>query len=615
MAQEKQVWGSRLGLILSMAGCAVGLGNFLRFPVQAVQNGGGAFIIPYIVSFFLLGIPMLLIEWSTGKFGGQFGHHAPPLILQKVHRHPVWKYVGSLGIFSSVVISSYYCYIESWTLSYVVHSLLGSFNGLTEKQVSDFFNDYLNIHTSFSGIPFESVVCYAFCMALNVWVLSRGLKGGVERVAKICMPMLLLFGLFLVYKAFTLTAGEAGANFDGVLGLNFMWKPQFDSLLNPKVWLAAAGQIFFTLSLGMGCIQTYASYMRKEEDIVLNSMTSGFFNEFTEIVIGSSIIIPISIGYFGIDRVLELTQTGGMGLAFRAMPYLFAQWGPILSALAGMCFFGLLFFASVTSTLGLAMPTIGFFSRSYDWSQKKGACVFGMATFLIGLPSVLFFAEGVFDQYDYWGGTITLFVFAMLEAILFSWVLGVEKGWKLIHYGAEMMMPKAFKFILKYVTPTMFVIIFIAALVKPKNDDWSLLSFRGWELDSSSIIAELSHKNVGPNKAWFSKNFYSEKIGSVEQIRDLGNGKTRVVIGNYDGFKSYEFSSDYEVCVREAQLVVLGDVIYKTDFWRANDVFYLDLSRIWLLLLLCIMCLMIYFAAKRDKSGMDDHRDMFESNK
>lgn len=613
MGQEKQVWGSRLGLILAMAGNAIGLGNFLRFPVQAVQNGGGAFIIPYIVSFILLGIPMLLIEWSTGKFGGQFGHHSPPLIIQKIDNRPFWKYIGSMGLFSSIVISAYYCYIESWTLSYVVHSLIGSFDGMTEKEVSAFFNDYLNVHTSYSGIPYETVFCYLFCIGLNVWFLSKGLKKGIERVAKVCMPLLLAFGVFLVYKAFTLKAGEDGAFFDGTVGLNFMWTPQYDSLLNPKVWLAAAGQMFFTLSLGMGCIQSYASYMKKEEDVVLNSMTAGFFNEFTEIVIGSSIIIPISIGYLGIEHVLELAQNGGMGLAFRTMPYLFEQWGPILSALAGFAFFGLLFFASVTSILGLAMPVVGFFDRSYGWSQKKGAIIYGIITFLFGLPTVFFFFQGVFDQYDYWGGTISLFVFAMFEAILFSWVLGVEKGWKLIHYGADIVMPKIFKYILKYVTPTMFILIFLAALVKPKDDNWSLLSFKGWELDNSSIIAELTHKNIGPNKAWFSKRFYSEKIGSVEQIRDLGNGTTRVVIGNYDGFKVYEFSSDYEVCIEEGQLVILGDTIYKTKFWRANDVFYLDISRLMLLLLLLLICVMIFFAGRKEarENNVKECNDMW----
>ena len=142
---SNQAWGSRIGLILATAGSAVGLGNFLRFPIQAIQNGGGAFIIPYLISFVLLGIPLTYIEWSTGKFGGMRGHHAPPMIMQRLDKRIVWRYIGSLGLFSSAIITSYYCFIESWVLSYAIHSVAGTFNGMTETQVSAFFDDYLRI--------------------------------------------------------------------------------------------------------------------------------------------------------------------------------------------------------------------------------------------------------------------------------------------------------------------------------------------------------------------------------------------------------------------------------------------------------------------------------------
>lgn len=612
MADEKQVWGSRVGLILAMAGNAVGLGNFLRFPVQAVQNGGGAFIIPYIVSFILLGLPLLLIEWSTGKYGGQFGHHSPPMIMQKLDSRWAWKYIGAIGIFSSVIISSYYCYIESWTLSYTFHSAIGTFNGMTEDEVSGFFSDYLNIGTSSTGLPYESVILFVFCLGLNVLLLSRGLKNGIEVVAKVCMPLLLLFGLFLVYKSFTLKAGSEGAYLDGTVGLNFMWTPHFDSLLNPKVWLSAAGQVFFTLSLGMGCIQTYASYMRKREDVTLNSMTAGFLNEFTEIVIGSAIIIPISIGYFGIDHVIELSQNGGLGLGFRTMPFLFEQWGGVLSAVAGVSFFGLLFLASITSTLALATPTVGFFSENYGWSQKKSSGVFGMLILVLGILPVLFFSKGVFDQYDYWGGTIALFVFAMSEAILFSWVFGVDKGWKLIHYGADMNIPIFFKYVMKYVTPTMLVIIFVAALIKPKNDDWSLLSLKGWELDDTSIISELNHKSVGPNKAWFSKNHYAENTGLVEYLK-TENGKTKMIIANMGEYKEYDFDGNLDVYVKEDDLVMIGTPIYGGR-WMANNVFYIDMIRVVLLALIIGICVLIHFSAKRtsEEERCMNHDDMFK---
>lgn len=495
MSQQSQAWNSRIGLILAMAGNAVGIGNFLRFPVQAVQNGGGAFIIPYLVSFLLLGIPLLFVEWSTGKFGGMHGHHSPPMIMQMMNHRKIWRYTGAFGIFSSVIICSYYSYIESWALSYAFYSIFGFFDGMGEAGISAFFAAYLNV----SAENFIPLVSFLFCVFLNVFVLSRGISEGIERVAKFCMPMLFIFGIFLAIKACTLTAGEEGALFDGTVGLNFLWTPNFDSLDNPKVWLAAAGQIFFTLSLGMGAIQCYASYLQKEDDIALNSMTSGFINEFTEVVVGSAIIIPISVGYLGIDRVVELMQSGGLGLGFRTMPYLFEQWGDFFSAVAGFSFFGLLFFASLTSTLALAQPTIGFFSRSYDWTQKRSAIIFGVVLLVMALPCILFFDKGVFDEYDYWGGTIALFFFAMIESIAFSWVMGVDKGWRMITDHAELKIPGIFKYILKYVTPTLFIVIFVSALIKPMNDDWSLLSLSGWKLDNSAIIAELMHQGVDPN--------------------------------------------------------------------------------------------------------------------
>ena len=160
MAQNTERWGSRLGLILAMAGNAVGLGNFLRFPIQAVQNGGGAFIIPYIVSFVLLGLPLLLVEWSTGRYGGSFGFNSPPYIMKTMNKRKLWKYIGGLGLFSNFVIAAYYCYIESWTMSYVYHSIIGTFRGMTEGQVSAFFDSYLDVSTSTTGIPYEALIFY-----------------------------------------------------------------------------------------------------------------------------------------------------------------------------------------------------------------------------------------------------------------------------------------------------------------------------------------------------------------------------------------------------------------------------------------------------------------------
>ncbi len=476
MAESKENWGSRVGLILAMAGNAVGLGNFLRFPVQAIQNGGGAFIIPYLVCFLLMGIPLLWIEWSMGRFGGKSGNHSTPFILDSMDKRSFWKYLGVFGIFTNIAVAAYYCYIESWTISYVYHSLIGSFSAESPEQVSAFFGDYISLKT------IEPIIFWLACLALNTWILSRGLSGGVEKVAKIGMPLLILFGIILAILGVTLKAGSQGAINDGTVGLNFLWTPDFSSIWTPKVWLAAAGQIFFTLSVGMGSIQCYASYVRSKDDIALNAMSAGWMNEFVEVVLGSAIIIPISIGYLGIDKVVELTKTGGLGLGFKTLPYLFQQWGPVLAAVAGVMWFGLLFFAGITSSLAMGTPWMGFLKDEFNWSREKSALTFGLTVLILGTPCVLFFNEGVFDEYDYWAGTVSLVVFALAEVILFAWVFGIDKGWKEITDGSDMKVPIIYKYIIKYVTPAFLLYVFVASL----PDIWAKIT------GESSIYITLS---------------------------------------------------------------------------------------------------------------------------
>jgi len=593
MAQAKEAWGSRIGLILAMAGNAVGLGNFLRFPIQAVQNGGGAFIIPYIICFVLLGIPLLLVEWSTGKFGGCYGNaNSAPFIMKSLDKRKIWKYIGGLGILSNIIIAAYYCYIESWTLSYVYHSIVGTFQGMSEQQVSGFFDNYLDITTTSTGIPYEAIVFYLICLTLNIWILSRGLQKGVEVVAKVCMPLLIIFGLLLVVKSFTLKAGSQGAIYDGTVGLNFIWQPDLSSLSDPKVWLAAAGQIFFTLSLGMGCVQCYASYLKKKDDIVVNSMSAGFINEFCEIVIGSAIIIPIAVGYFGIDKVIELTKFGGFGLGFRSLPFLFTNWGAVMGTIAGVAFFGLLFFAGITSSLAMGSNVTAFLNDSFSINRKKSSYILGATLLVLGLPTVLFFQKGVFDEYDFWGATVILVLYAMAEVILFSWVIGVNKGWKMIHVGADMKMPVFFKFVLKYITPTMLIIIFVAALIKPKDDNWKLLSFKGWELDNSSIIGVLQHKGIGYNNKWFANEFYSEYNGIIEKIEpDTKNKHNTIFINTNSDVLKIKIKSTKQIVVDVGNEISTGDVLFKGKY--INNKFYIDMSRIMMVLLFVFICVLI----------------------
>ncbi|MFB0910769.1 MAG: sodium:calcium symporter, partial [Flavobacterium sp.] len=428
------------------------------------------------------------------------------------------KYIGVFGIFTNIAIASYYCYIESWTMSYVYHTLIGTFNGMSQANVAGFFDSYTDISKSTTGLPYEAVIFYVICLILNTFILSKGIKG-IEKVAKVGMPLLILFGVVLAVRGLTLGTSGASEVFPDANawdGLNFLWTPQFDSILDLKVWMAAAGQIFFTLSVGMGTIHCYAAYIDAKDDIALNAVSTGFMNEFVEVVLGSLIVIPIAAGYLGLDWVI---QNAGFGMAFQTMPYLFEQWGSTLAVVAGVCWFGLLFFAGITSSLAMGTPWMGFMRDEFGWSKNKGAWSFGAMILVLGLPTVIFFKEGVFDEYDYWAGTVSLVVFAMFETILFSWIFGMDKGWREITSGADIKVPNIYKFIIKYVTPVLLIIIFLGSLFKPLGNNWSgniasFVSGNGLPLDNGSIIKMITHAGIRDQIA-----FATDPV-IIEQLQD-----------------------------------------------------------------------------------------------
>ena len=581
-------WGSRVGLILAMAGNAVGLGNFLRFPVQAIENGGGAFIIPYLVCFLLMGIPLLFVEWSVGRFGGKFGHHSTPFILDSMDKRKLWKYIGVFGIFTNLAVAAYYCYLESWSLSYVWHSVADTFGGQSQGEIAGFFGSYVSLES------IEPIIFWVVCLLLNTWILSRGLSGGVEKAAKIGMPLLLIFGAFLAYKAVTIQAGENGAIFDGLKGLDFLWTPKFDTIWEPKVWLAAAGQIFFTLSIGMGSIQCYASYVRSKDDIALNAMSAGWMNGFVEVVLGSAILIPISVGYLGIDGLKDLiSEGGGLGLGFKTLPYLFEQWGGVLGVAAGVAWFGLLFFAGITSSLAMGTPVMGFLQNEFGLKEKNAAWMFGFAVLLLGLPTVLFFNNGVFDEYDYWAGTVSLVLFAFVEIILFSWIFGIKRGWKEIITGSDIKVPSIFKFIIKYITPIFLGWVFFA-------------SFPG-------IYDTLSHKGSNEKIAFYSdvkkiSNKIQEQQKTLETKKDFLPEYLTEAYSDEKIEKNKVLNvSTYLLIKKQRALLELVDnpAARKAKIADENKTkLYKNISRIFLLLLWLGIAYLVYIASvKRKKEG------------
>ncbi len=251
MKHKRQSWGSKIGIILAVAGSAVGLGNFLRFPVQAAQNGGGAFMIPYFISFLLLGIPLMWIEWTLGRFGGGFGHGTGPGIF-----HTMWqknrfiKYFGVIGIFGPIVIFTYYTYIESWLLGYTFFSITGKYSGISSPEtMTGFLSGYQGIirNEYFSGIG-TAYTFFLITFIINIIVLYHGIKHGIEKLSKVAMPVLFICGILIMLRVITLgTPDLSKPDWNFINGLGFLWNPNFSALKSAKVWMAAAGQIFFTL--------------------------------------------------------------------------------------------------------------------------------------------------------------------------------------------------------------------------------------------------------------------------------------------------------------------------------------------------------------------------------
>lgn len=472
-------WGTRIGLILAMAGNAVGLGNFLRFPVQAAENGGGAFMIPYFLSLLLLGIPLMWVEWAIGRHGGVRGHGSTPGMLEAIWKNPLAKYVGALGILMPFVVMVYYTYVESWSLGFSVLSLVDAFpeaitTGTVDEKLapmSDFLRAYqgAQLHATgmFGNVDFGWFVfptmAYGFflvTMAANLYFLYRGISGGIEKVALIGLPLLFLFAVVIMIRVLTLGTPDPTAPENTVLeGLAFIWNPNLSALSNPTVWLAAAGQIFFTLSLGMGSIHCYASYLKKDDDIALSGLSTAATNETAEVVLGGTIAIPAAVAFFGVAATMQLAAGGSFNLGFVTLPVIFQQIPA--GNLFGALWFFLLFIAGITSSLAMGQVVVAFLEDEFGMSRRKAVLLLGAVVFVCVQPVVLFIEHSYMDELDFWAGTFGLFVFGAIEVILFSWVFGIDNGWREILRGADIRPPRFYKFVLAWVTPVLMIGIFI----------------------------------------------------------------------------------------------------------------------------------------------------------
>ena len=459
MAREK--WGSKLGVILAVAGSAVGLGNFLVFPSQAAKNGGGAFMIPYFVALLLLGLPLMWIEWTIGRFGGGFGHSTAPGMFHTLwNKNKFIKYFGVIGIFGPMVIFIYYIYVESWLLGYSFFALLGKYSACTtEESMTAFLQGYQGVVANqfFSSIG-PSYFFFLVTFLLNILIVYFGISKGIEKVCEYGLPVLFLFAIVLLVRVLSLGSPDPAKPDNNILnGLGFLWNPDWSALKSAKVWLAAAGQIFFTLSCGIGVILTYASYLTKKDDVALSGLTAAATNELAEVILGGSIVIPAAFAFFGLAGVTKIAEGGAFNLGFVTMPLILQKiaFGNIF----GFLWFMLLFLAGLTSSISLAQPAIAFLEDEFNFSKGKASLAFGTVTFVLTQPVIFLLARGIVDELHFWGGTFCLVLFATVETILFGWVFGMEKAWTEMHVGSDITIPRIYRFIIKYITPAFLLFI------------------------------------------------------------------------------------------------------------------------------------------------------------
>jgi NSS family neurotransmitter:Na+ symporter len=501
MLSERERWTSRIGLVLAMAGNAVGLGNFLRFPRQVALNGGGAFLIPYFCAFIFMGIPLMWLEWSMGRYGGQYGHSTTAGQFHLMWKNKAAKYIGSLGISIPLLFASYYIYIESWTLGYAFFSLSKKYFGISNMaKMNAFLKGFQGVHHGgeFFSTILIAMVFWVITLALNTWVIGKGISGGIEKLAKVAMPLLIIFALILVIRVFTIgTPDPAYPGRNVMNGLGYVWNPNFSRLSDFAVWLAAAGQIFFTLSVGTGSIQTYASYLRKNDDCVLTGLSTSSTNEFVEVLLGGSIAIPISVAFLGLAATQMIAREGSFDLGFVAMPIIFQKLP--LGFLFGTMWFILLFFAGITSSVALTSPLMALLSEKFGVARQRAALLVGLVLFILGFPIVLFLKFGYMDQYDFWIGTVLLALLALFETLVFVYAFseskvsasglknrfwgylkfGLDTGWAEMRRNADIKIPRFFYYILKFFVPVCLIVLFFGWLWQDLQSNTSIILMHG----------------------------------------------------------------------------------------------------------------------------------------
>ena len=447
---ERANFGSKIGAILAAAGSAVGLGNIWRFPYEAGNHGGAAFILIYLGCVCLLGLPIMIAEFTVGRRSKASTGKAYSILAPGTQ----WKWIGYLGVLAGALILGYYSVVAGWTLEYIVEALG---NGFAGKGAEDFVASF----QSFSQDPVRPLVWLVVFLLATHFIVVKGVKKGIERSAKIMMPM--LFILILILAVCSMTLPNAGK------GLEFLLKPDF-SKVDQDVFLGAMGQAFFSLSLGMGCLSTYASYFGSETKLGKTALSVGVIDTFVAILAGF-IIFPAAFS-------VGIQPDAGPSLIFITLPNVFQQaFGtiPYLPMLFSVMFYVLLALAALTSTISMHEVVTAFLNEQFGLSRSKAAIIVTSFCTVLGVASSLslgiwseytLFGLGCFDFLDFLTAKIMLPLGGLLVAVFVAWYLKRSVSYdEVTNYGLQ----KApyfpvYMFILKYIAPVAIAMIFINEL-------------------------------------------------------------------------------------------------------------------------------------------------------
>ena len=444
---KRGTWGSKIAFIFAATGSAIGLGNIWRFPTMVSQNGGAVFVLVYILAVALIGFTVMLAELTIGRHAqknpvGAIGYIKP---------HSPWKFIGYLGVITGVCILSYYSVVAGWTIGYIVKTATGAFSGDVTSQLTE------KIYTEFTSDPLQVVFLLFLFIGITTYIISKGVKKGIERWTKVLMPILFLLIIFLAVRALTLPGASTG--------VTYYLKPDF-SKLSGTVILFALGQAFFSLSLGMGTMITYGSYISKSDNLVSSAGWVTFSDTLVALLAG--LIIFPTLAFSG-----QPSDVGGFGLVFQILPIIFSQipGGYIFAVL----FFSLLCVAALTSTISLLEVPVAYLVDEREWPRKKAALVVGFLSFVIGVPSALSFGGmkfftriDFFGKFDFIFGNISLAVGALLICLFVGYVWGVKNAIKEIFSGnPKFRIRPLWVFSLKFLSPLaiIFILIFIKKIV------------------------------------------------------------------------------------------------------------------------------------------------------